>query len=87
MAKKDDNNGVGKYGHMTVGRRPGHMFDRLVSPLGEDCGETPVYSPSRTVNGARGQRRGQISEADERQGPGDDRSVREYRRNERRDGR
>jgi len=68
MAK--NGNGDSKYGHMTTGRKDGHMFDRLVSPLGEDCGETPVYSPSREVTGAQGQRRGQISKADERQGDG-----------------
>ncbi len=68
------------------GKASGHLFDRLVSPLGEDCAETPVYSPSREVKGAMGQRRGQISEADERQGDGAASSRSEYRRNERRGG-
>ena len=59
-----------KWGWNSPGRKDGSLFDRLVSPLGEDCQETPVYSPSREVKGAMGQKRGQISEADERQGPG-----------------
>jgi hypothetical protein len=75
-----------KYGHMTTGRRDGSKFRFLVSPIGEDGPETPVYSPSRTVNGAMGQRRGQISVEDERQGDGSHHSAKEYRRNERRGG-
>ena len=35
-------------------RPKAHAFDRLVSPLGEDMEETPVYSPSKPVTGARG---------------------------------
>jgi hypothetical protein len=38
-----------------TGRHEVSEFDRLVSPLGEDAAETPVYSPSKTVNGAKGQ--------------------------------
>lgn len=38
-------------------------FDHLVSPLGEDEKQTPVYSPSRPVTGAKGQPVGQASQS------------------------
>jgi len=85
MAEMDKTSDNGRWGNMKPVRRSAHLFDRLVSPLGEDCQETPVYSPSRTVNGAMGQRRGQIGVADERQGPGGS-SGSESRRNDRRGG-
>ncbi len=47
--------------------RPGRKrasFQALVSPLGEDEKETPTYSPSREVTGAKGQRRGQASQSE-----------------------
>jgi hypothetical protein len=44
------------------GRHEVGEFDKLVSPMGEDEAMTPVYSPSRTVNGAKGQPRGQASQ-------------------------
>lgn len=71
MAK--NGNGVGGRAGIQRGHKDGSRFDAMVSPLGEDGAETPVYSPSRTVNGAKGQPRGQQSEP-------------ESRRNERRGG-
>jgi hypothetical protein len=82
MAKKIDLGTAGHAGHQSV-----EDFTFLVSPLGEDGAETPVYSPSREVTGAQGQRRGQISVEDECQGPGNPRSTSEFARNERRRGR
>lgn len=39
-------------------RRPSvDRFDRLVSPLGRDAGETPEYSPSRAVENGQGSSR------------------------------
>lgn len=46
------------------GRREVSTFDRLVSPLGEDAAETPVYSPSKPVTGAKGQPRSQASQTE-----------------------
>lgn len=59
MAKRD-----AQAGYWDMKRRTSTDFDRLVSPLGEDVEETPVYSPSRTVNGARGQPTGRASRAE-----------------------
>jgi hypothetical protein len=42
-----------KWGNLRPGRREAADFDRLVSPLGQDVAETPAYSPSRPVNGAK----------------------------------
>lgn len=69
MAKNTDKWGTA----IRPGRHSAADFDKLVSPLGENCEETPVYSPSRPVNGARGQREGRASRT-------------EYARNERRGG-
>ena len=55
------------------GRHSAHEFDKLVSPLGENCSETPVYSPSKAVTGAKGQKQGRASQT-------------EYAKNERRGG-
>lgn len=81
MAKKKD---------WGTAARPGHSsaadFEYLVSPLGTDGAETPRYSPSRAVNSARAQRRGEISLLDKRQGPGDPASITESRRNDLREG-
>lgn len=60
MAREEN----GKWGNLRPGRRSAHRFDRLVSPLGEDCIETPVYSPSSTVEGAKGQKRGVASRSE-----------------------
>ncbi len=78
-------NGDSRWGHMRPGRRSADPFSKLVSPLGEDAAETPVYSPSREVKGAKGQPRRQLSEPEERRG---DRDVGQtnYRRDERRGG-
>jgi hypothetical protein len=51
----------GKFGHMRPGRRSVADFHALVSPLGENAEETPRYSPSTTVNGAKGQTGGRAS--------------------------
>jgi len=59
MAKKDNGNGF-----KGPGRRSTATFRSLVSPLGEDAAETLVYSPSRTVEGAKGQPRGQTSQGE-----------------------
>lgn len=82
MAKNGKLGTAGQTGHESV-----ENFQHLVSPLGQDGAETPVFSPSRTVKGARGQRRGQISVEDEVQGPGNPSSITEFRRSERRGGR
>lgn len=58
---KDNGNGVGGKAGIHRGRVDRSRFDALVSPLGEDGAETPVYSPSRPVTGAKGQPRGQAS--------------------------
>ena len=42
-------------------RPTSRAFDRLVSPLGENMEETPVYSPSKPVTGAKGQGPGRAS--------------------------
>jgi hypothetical protein len=62
MAK--NGNGGSKWGSMRPGRRSIANFSRLVSPLGEDGAETPVYSPSRPVSGAKGQPQGQASQTE-----------------------
>lgn len=62
MAESFSDNG--KWGNLRPGRRSAHQFTHLVSPLGEDCIETPVYSPSTTVNGARGQKQGRASQSE-----------------------
>ena len=60
------------YGNNDRGRKSAHEFDKLVSPLGEDCSQTPTYSPATTVNGAKMQK-GKSGKS-------------EYSRNERRGG-
>jgi len=57
-------NGNGKWGSMRPGRRNVSDFSKLVSPLGENGAETPVYSPSRPVTGAKGQPQGQASQTE-----------------------
>jgi hypothetical protein len=52
------------------GRQHSHTFDRLVSPLGADCGQTPEYSPAREVKTRQPKGRGNAGS--------------EYARNERR---
>ena len=45
------------------GRRAADRFTYLVSPLGENVEQTPTYSPSRPVDGAKGQGKGQASQS------------------------
>lgn len=49
MAKRTGDNPQGFRGRTS---RP--TFDHLISPLGQDGGETPRYSPSEAVDGAKG---------------------------------
>jgi hypothetical protein len=60
MAKKSTTKGFNGW----PGRREGHPFDRLVSPLGEDCIEHNGYSPSGPVEGAKSPGKGQASRSE-----------------------
>ena len=43
------------FGNFRPGRHSGHLFDAMVSPLGEDCVENNGYSPDHEVTGAASQ--------------------------------
>jgi len=60
MAKVKDDRQAGYWGERP---RKSQDFDKLISPLGEDVEETPTYSPSRDVTGAKGQGKGRASQS------------------------
>lgn len=53
-----------EWGNLKPGRGSARTFEYTVSPVGEDAEQTPVYSPSRTVTGAKGQRPGPPSRSE-----------------------